>query len=69
MRWFRLHVTGKKNTKKQATRESELSDIKKSNVTRRTVLKAGAAMPLLGIAAPSVLAQAPLKSPTKFMIS
>ena len=42
-----------------------MSDSKKSNVTRRTLLKAGAAMPLLGIAAPSVLAQAPLKSPTK----
>ncbi|MEA2886297.1 MAG: iron(III) transport system substrate-binding protein, partial [Bradyrhizobium sp.] len=38
---------------------------KKPDVTRRTFLKAGVAMPLLGIAAPSVLAQAPLKSPTK----
>src|SRR3979490_473905 len=63
IRWFRLHGTSKK--KKQATRESELSNSKKNNVTRRALLKAGAAMPLLGIAAPSVLAQAPLKSPTK----
>src|SRR6266568_440046 len=63
IRWFRLHGTSKK--KKQAARESELSNSKKSNVTRRALLKAGAAMPLLGIAAPSVLAQAPLKSPTK----
>jgi predicted deacylase len=42
-----------------------LADSKKSNVTRRTLLKAGAAMPFVGIAAPGVLAQAPLKSPTK----
>src|ERR1700737_439421 len=55
-----------KKTKPQGRRE--LADSKKSNVTRRTLLKAGAAvtaMPVLGIAAPSVLAQAPLKSPTR----
>src|SRR5271169_6412233 len=42
--------------------------IKNGNVTRRTLLKACttmAAVPFLGIAAPSVLAQAPPKSPTK----
>ena len=42
-----------------------MADSKQGNVTRRTLLKAGAAIPLLGVAAPSVLAQAPLKSPTK----
>src|SRR6202795_3032721 len=58
----------RKNREDQTTGERELADSKKSNVTRRTLLKAGAAMtamPVLGIAAPSVLAQAPLKSPTK----
>jgi hypothetical protein len=48
-------------SKKEKTEpwESKLSDSKKSNVTRRTLLKAGAAIPLLGVAAPGVLAQAP----------
>src|ERR1700730_17115356 len=50
-------------TKPQGRRE--LADSKKSNVTRRALLKAGAAMPVLGIATPSVLAQTPLKSPTR----
>src|SRR5260370_25537141 len=56
----------KKKNKPQGRRE--LADSKKNTVTRRTLLKAGAAMtamPVLGIAAPGVLAQAPLKSPTK----
>ena len=44
-----------------------MADSKKSNVTRRTLLKAGATIPLLGMAAPAVLAQAPLKSPTKIL--
>jgi iron(III) transport system substrate-binding protein len=58
-RWY------KPKTKKTKQGESELGNGKKPNVTRRTFLKAGVAMPFLGIAAPSVLAQAPLKSPTK----
>src|ERR1700693_1748863 len=47
-----------------------MANIKNGNVTRRTFLKAGTvitAMPLLGIAAPSVLAQVPAKSPTKVL--
>jgi TAT (twin-arginine translocation) pathway signal sequence len=64
----RLSGHKRKNRKEQTTGESELADSKKRNVTRRTLLKAGAAMtamPVLGIAAPSVLAQGPLKSPTR----
>ena len=56
-----------KKQKRLNHRESELADSKKSNVTRRTLLKAGAAIPLLGVAAPAVLAQAPSKSPTKVL--
>jgi iron(III) transport system substrate-binding protein len=47
-----------------------MANIKNANLTRRTLLKAGTAMtmmPFLGIAAPSVLAQAPAKSPTKVL--
>src|SRR6202022_3628031 len=58
----------RKNRKDQPQGRRELAHSKKNNVTRRTLLKAGAAvtaMPVLGIAAPSVLAQAPLKSPTR----
>ena len=44
-----------------------MGNSKKPDVTRRTILKAGVAMPLLGIAAPAVLAQAPLKSPTRVL--
>src|SRR6266851_10381131 len=61
-------ATIKKNRKDQTTGRRQLADSKKNNVTRRTLLKAGAAMtamPVLGITAPGVLAQAPLKSPTK----
>src|SRR6202795_1485814 len=64
----RLRRPQEKNRKDQTTGRRQLADSTKSNVTRRTLLKAGAAMtamPVLGIAAPSVLAQAPLKSPTK----
>src|SRR6202022_59172 len=58
----------RKNRKDQPQGRRELAYSRKSNVTRRTLLKAGAAvtaMPVFGIAAPSVLAQAPLKSPTR----
>lgn len=47
-----------------------MANIGNGNLTRRTLLKAGTAMtavPFLGIAAPSVLAQAPAKSPTKVL--
>ncbi len=43
-----------------------MSDSNKSNVTRRTLLKAGAALPLLGVAAPAILAQG-AKTPTKVL--
>ena len=36
-------------------------------MTRRTMLKVGTALPLAGIAAPNVLAQPPSKSPTKVL--
>src|SRR5947207_13462141 len=61
-------VTREKNREDQTTGESELANRKKGYLTRRTLLKDGAAMtamPVLGIAAPSVLAQRPLKSPTR----
>src|ERR1035437_5320838 len=47
-----------------------MANIENGNLTRRTLLKAGTAMtavPFLGIVAPSVLAQAPAKSPTKVL--
>jgi hypothetical protein len=47
-----------------------MANIENGNLTRRTLLKAGTAMtavPFLGIAALSVLAQAPAKSPTKVL--
>jgi iron(III) transport system substrate-binding protein len=47
-----------------------MANIINGKMTRRTLLKAGTAMtalPFLGIAAPSVLAQAPAKSPTKVL--
>ena len=44
-----------------------MADSKKNNVTRRTLLKAGATIPLLGVAAPAVLAQGTSKSPTKVL--
>ena len=40
---------------------------KHGHVTRRALLKAGAALPLVGIAAPNVLAQPLSKSPTKVL--
>src|SRR5260370_6353588 len=65
--WVAQAQSGRSQKLKKNHRESELADSKKSIVTRRTLLKAGAAMPFVGIAAPSVLAQAPLKSPTKIL--
>ena len=47
-----------------------MAELKNGNLTRRTLLKAGTAMtamPFLGIAAPSVLAQGLSKSPTKVL--
>src|SRR3954451_6998985 len=47
-----------------------MTSIKQDNVTRRTLLKIGGALgavPLIGMAAPSVLAQGPTKSPTKVL--
>ena len=47
-----------------------MANVNNGKVTRRTILKAGVAMttaPFFGIAAPSVLAQAPTKSPTKVL--
>src|SRR6202165_3606457 len=80
MPWFRLrsnwhmqHILRgspsmrSQRPKETRPRENELAESTKSIVTRRTLLKAGAAMPFLGIAAPAVLAQAPLKSPTKIL--
>jgi iron(III) transport system substrate-binding protein len=61
-------ATTEKTEKTKPQGRRPLADSKKGNVTRRTLLKAGATMtaiPVLGIAAPNVLAQAPLKSPTK----
>src|SRR5258707_8265374 len=61
-------ATAEKTEKTKPQGRRPLADSKKGNVTRRALLKAGASMtaiPVLAIAAPSVLAQAPLKSPTK----
>src|SRR5258708_29773062 len=62
---YRHQAVSKK--RRPSRRESKLSDSNKSNVTRRTLLKAGAALPLLGVASPAVLAQGVSKSPTKVL--
>ena len=42
-----------------------MAHTKFGHITRRALLKAGATLPLIGIAAPNVLAQPLSKSPTK----